>query len=306
MNRVSADARHDPLNVSIVRSPRPQVEFFLVANRVARDSRLSYKARGLLMDLLSRPDNWRVSAVTLAKEAIDGRDAVRSGLRELRDAGYLVTVRRHDAKGRLVTESHVFDTPQDVDNVVDLVPPETENPFLDKPDIVGQIGVKPETENPSLDKPDIMVESGASPDTGFPSPVTLSLEILKDKRYKTSDDSTFNQFWEIYPRHDGRKPALQAFTRALKETPLETILAGARRYAALGKEPKFTLMAATWLNQERWNDELPVTKPTQMPPRMSENDRKVGIPMPAGFRDLLPDTLRFAQKRGDGERKSLP
>ena len=129
-------------------------------------------------------------------------------------------------------------------------------------------------------------------------------KIIKDKIIKdTSISSTFNQFWEVYPRHQGRKPAEASFVRALKAASLETILNGARRYAAASREPQFTLLPATWLNQERWNDEGTTSKPTPTPPQMSQNDRKVGIPMPEGFRDLLPDTLKFARKRGKDERK---
>ena len=83
-----------------------------IRNEVARDSRLSYKARGILIEILSRPDNWETSADALAASGPDGRTAVLSGLRELREAGYLETVRRRREDGTFNTISSVYDTPQ--------------------------------------------------------------------------------------------------------------------------------------------------------------------------------------------------
>ena len=53
------------------------------------DEKLSFKAKGLLTYLLSKPDNWHCYREHLAKVGPDGLTAVRSGLKELRDAGYL-------------------------------------------------------------------------------------------------------------------------------------------------------------------------------------------------------------------------
>lgn len=98
--------------MAIIRSPRPDNHFSIVDNRVVRDSRLSYKARGILLEILSRPDNWTITADNLARSSIDGRTAVLSGLEELRTAGYIVTTRIQGEGGRWTTESIVYDIPQ--------------------------------------------------------------------------------------------------------------------------------------------------------------------------------------------------
>jgi hypothetical protein len=112
--------------VSIIRAPRPESGFVQIRNEVARDSRLSYKARGILIEILSRPDNWETSADALAASGPDGRTAVLSGLRELRETGYLQTTRTRLADGTFCTISTVFDTPQ-------LEGPESGFPTPDNP-----------------------------------------------------------------------------------------------------------------------------------------------------------------------------
>ena len=90
--------------MSIIRSPRQESNFTIVSNKVLRDTRLSYRARGILLDILSRPDNWRVSADALARNGKEGRDAILTALNELREFRYIITVKTQD--------NYVYDLPQ--------------------------------------------------------------------------------------------------------------------------------------------------------------------------------------------------
>ncbi|MCX2699472.1 hypothetical protein [Ochrobactrum chromiisoli] len=65
------------------------------------------------------------------------------------------------------------------------------------------------------------------------------------------------QFWPAYPRRVGKGQALKAFRAARKQSDLETIMAGIRRYAASrqGENPEYTKHASTWLNGQCWLDE---------------------------------------------------
>lgn len=103
--------------MTIIRTPRPD-RYAIVPMPAVEDHKLSWKARGLLAYLLSRPDNWRTSSQHLARCGPDGRDAVRTGLDELVQAGYLVRRRRQDPAGRWSTETCVYDCAQHVDNSV--------------------------------------------------------------------------------------------------------------------------------------------------------------------------------------------
>lgn len=72
----------------------------------------------------------------------------------------------------------------------------------------------------------------------------------------TRGGDRFAEFWAAYPRREAKAAALKAWARAIKSTDPETIIAGARRYAAdPNREKRFTAHAATWLNAGRWDDE---------------------------------------------------
>ncbi|MFJ9455423.1 hypothetical protein ACIRST_10120 [Kitasatospora sp. NPDC101447] len=90
----------------------PVRDFTVLPNNVLQYRRLSYTARGLLADLLSRPDGWQEDGRQMADTSPQGRSAVRKALKELIAAGYyrVVTIRLPD--GTLRTENHVYDTPQ--------------------------------------------------------------------------------------------------------------------------------------------------------------------------------------------------
>ncbi|MFH9350258.1 hypothetical protein [Kitasatospora sp. NPDC017646] len=88
--------------------------FTVLPNAVLQYRRLSYTARGLLADLLSRPDGWREDGRHMADTSPQGRGAIRKALKELTDAGYYRVEKIRMPDGTIITETHVYDTPQPV------------------------------------------------------------------------------------------------------------------------------------------------------------------------------------------------
>lgn len=103
--------------MTVIRRRRPRVEFAQIPNAILRDYRLSWRARGLLAELLSYPADYLISVDDLVKRArrvsgaTEGRDAMRAAVRELKRVGYIVSTKRQDARGRWVTEVEVTDDP---------------------------------------------------------------------------------------------------------------------------------------------------------------------------------------------------
>lgn len=76
-----------------------------------------------------------------------------------------------------------------------------------------------------------------------------------------ADDADFMALWSLWlgmRRGVGKKDAERAFSKALRRAPFETILAGAERYrvAMSGIDPAHIAHAATWLNGDRWEDQV--------------------------------------------------
>lgn len=118
--------------------------FTVLPNTLLQDRRLSYTARGLLVDLLSRPDGWSEDGRHMADTSPQGRLTVAKALRELRDLGYyrVDKVRRGD--GTFLSEAHAYDVPQ---AAPDLTRPGPGAPIPDDP---GAKPVKNREKEPSL------------------------------------------------------------------------------------------------------------------------------------------------------------
>lgn len=115
----------------IVRGPLPTRSYTVLQNELLRDRRLSWKARGLLVYLLSQPPGWTTRTEHLAAVAPDGRDSVRSGLRELEAAGYLRRWRTRADDGRWQWHTVVYDDP--VHNSGSCPQTTSENPSTENP-----------------------------------------------------------------------------------------------------------------------------------------------------------------------------
>lgn len=71
----------------------------------------------------------------------------------------------------------------------------------------------------------------------------------------------FESFWEIYPKHQDKKKAKQKFLKlCTNEKEYKAIMDGLRNVLPVWakKDTKYIPMPTTWLNGERWNDEVNV------------------------------------------------
>ncbi|MFI5831022.1 hypothetical protein ACIA6C_27875 [Streptomyces sp. NPDC051578] len=101
-----------------IRRSRLTKDFLQVPNATVRDDRLSHMARGILAELLSRPDGWQATAddmwqASVAKhgKASPGRRQFRAAFAELKEHGYLQTERELVARGQHATVLILSDVP---------------------------------------------------------------------------------------------------------------------------------------------------------------------------------------------------
>ena len=101
--------------------------YTVMSNHHLRNRALSLKAKGLLSQMLSLPEDWDYTLQGLARINRESIDAIRQAIRELEQAGYIQRSRERDEKGRLRGADYViFELPQPVPASVS---PTLENPM---------------------------------------------------------------------------------------------------------------------------------------------------------------------------------
>ena len=113
-------------------------KYTVLNNGIFRDENLSAKSLGILAKMLSLPDNWEFSETGLCSIfKKDGRDSIRSGLKELEENGYLVRSRIRDDSGKLTSVEWTV----------------SDRPMFEKPMLENPIQGNPTQGNPMLDHP---------------------------------------------------------------------------------------------------------------------------------------------------------
>ena len=73
------------------------------------------------------------------------------------------------------------------------------------------------------------------------------------------DDAAFERFWAAYPKKQGKGAARKAFDKARTKVTPEAMLSAVERQSRSPQwnrdDGRYIPMPATWLNQERWDDE---------------------------------------------------
>ena len=124
--------------------------YTVMSNHHLRNKELSLKAKGLLSQMLSLPEDWDYTLAGLSLINREKIDAIREAVRELENAGYIQRSRERDEKGRLRGTTYViYEQPPKLD-LPTLEKPTLDNPTLEKPMLE-----KPTLENPTQLNKDI-------------------------------------------------------------------------------------------------------------------------------------------------------
>ena len=120
--------------------------YTVMSNHHLRNHALSLKAKGLLSQMLSLPEDWDYTLQGLAQINKESIDAIREAVRELERAGYIERSRERDERGCLrgtvytiYEQPHTEPTPEEPAQAL----PTLDNPTLEKPMLE-----KPTLENP--------------------------------------------------------------------------------------------------------------------------------------------------------------
>lgn len=77
--------------MSVLRKNKKRYNFTQIDNEILKNPELSWKAKGILCYLLSKPEGWKFGRKDLLNNATEGETALDSGLEELKELGYIIT-----------------------------------------------------------------------------------------------------------------------------------------------------------------------------------------------------------------------
>ena len=120
--------------------------YTVMSNHHLRNKELSLKAKGLLSQMLSLPEDWDYTLSGLSYINRESIDAIRTAVWELEKAGYITRRQGRDEKGKMTAiEYTIYEQPQPP--ALDC--PVLENPTADKPILENPTPDNPTSENPT-------------------------------------------------------------------------------------------------------------------------------------------------------------
>ena len=125
--------------------------YTVMSNHHLRNKELTLKAKGLLSQMLSLPEDWDYTLAGLSHINREKIDAIREAVKELEKAGYIVRSRERDEKGRLRGADYIiYEQPQlPEESAPDDQPPISDYPTLENPTLDNPTLEKPTLENPT-------------------------------------------------------------------------------------------------------------------------------------------------------------
>ena len=179
--------------------------YTVMSNHHLRNKELSLKAKGLLSQMLSLPEDWDYTLAGLSYINREKIDAIREAVRELERAGYIQRSRERDEKGRLRgTDYIIYEQPPNLDL------PTLENPTLGNPTLENPTQEKPTLENPmqlnkDIQKTDLPKKEKSNTDLSSnhsipilsPNPSPLREETAEPERKGTEAADAYSVYEEI-------------------------------------------------------------------------------------------------------------
>ena len=127
--------------------------YTVMSNHHLRNKELSLKAKGLLSQMLSLPEDWDYTLAGLSYINREKIDAIREAIKELEKAGYIKRSRERDEKGRLRGADYVIYEQPQPDEEQEATPPISDLPTLENPTLDNPTLEKPTLEKPTLENP---------------------------------------------------------------------------------------------------------------------------------------------------------
>ena len=160
-------------NMAVFRVERNK-GYTVMSNHHLRNKDLSLKAKGLLSQMLSLPENWDYTLKGLSLINRESIDAIRTAVWELEKAGYITRQQNRDGKGKMADMIYtIYEQPQPRPEQPDEAAPGLENPVLENPTSENPTPGNPTLENPMQINKDISSKEKSITDVSITDPIPI-------------------------------------------------------------------------------------------------------------------------------------
>ena len=170
-------------------------DYTVMSNFHLKDKRLSLKAKGLLSQMLSLPDDWDYTLSGLSYINRESKDAIRSAVNELETAGYIRRRQTTDASGKFAANEYtIFERPIEGEPMLDK--PLSENPITVNPSAVNPLPENPTQLNTKKSNTQKQNTHGASTDS-IPFRETAAAQLPERKGRDAMSVSEIENYREL-------------------------------------------------------------------------------------------------------------
>ena len=163
-----------------------------MSNHHLRNKELTLKAKGLLSQMLSLPENWDYTLAGLSHINKESIDAIRTAVLELEKAGYIERAQGRDEKGKMTAITYtIYEQPQS---------PVLENPTSNKPTSENPMQLNKDISRTNLqkkEKSNTDLSSTHSIPILSPNPSPLREETAEPERKGTEAADAYSVYEEI-------------------------------------------------------------------------------------------------------------
>ncbi|ARM68348.1 replication initiation protein [Staphylococcus virus IME1354_01] len=209
--------------MGIIRIDKTAGNYFIASKYYVEDENISWKAKGIMSYLFSKPDDWQIYQTQLEKVSKDGKASVRSTINELIDNGYMTRQSRRKSNGDFDGYDYTLH----------------EHPVND--------GVRKMEDAKMEDAKMVIAKSDTTNNNSTNNDLTNN--DINTSATKVTQEQ-FDQWWNLYDKKLDKKKAFSLFKSALKKYEFETIMNGTKNYLKTITDKQYQKYPKTFLSQE--------------------------------------------------------
>lgn len=209
--------------MGIIRIDKTAGNYFIASKYYVEDENISWKAKGIMSYLFSKPDDWQIYQTQLEKVSKDGKASVRSTINELIDNGYMTRQSRRKSNGDFDGYDYTLHEYPTNDGVRKMEDAKME---IAKMEIAKSDTTNNNSTNNDLTNNDINISA---------------TDVTQEQ---------FEEWWNLYNKKKDKKKANSLFKSTLKKYDYETIMKGTEEYLKTIKDKQYQKYPKTFLSQE--------------------------------------------------------